>query len=315
MRPRSVPLLLLFGLCLPLAATAQPLQTPPPAKPYTLRIPVDEISLTFHTSDPRGTPLTHLTRADLSLSDNGKQQKRIVMLQSFEDLPIRAGFLFNASASMLEYLGFNRSIIHAYASRLLRAGYDRAFVEQFDTETLITQSWTDDDRRIAAGAGEIGEQSSRYDPLTAIFDSLYTTCRDQWTPDPDSPTGNFILLFSDGEDNASHVYLSEAVDMCQRTRTAIYAIVNNRKSPFSAGQRTLEALVQQTGGRLFFNPRGEEILRDLELIEAEQRNQYRLVYKPSNFKADSSFHRIGLQCSVRGARITTRAGYYAFARP
>jgi hypothetical protein len=50
-------------------------------------------------------------------------------------------------------------------------------------------------------------------------------------------------------------------------------------------------------------------------MEAEQRNQCRLVYKPSNFKADSSFHRIKLQCSVPGARITIRSGYYAFARP
>jgi hypothetical protein len=51
------------------------------------------------------------------------------------------------------------------------------------------------------------------------------------------------------------------------------------------------------------------------MMEAEQRTQYRLVYKPSTFKADSSFHTVRLRCSVRGARISTRSGYYAFARP
>lgn len=289
-------------------------QTSPPA-PYTLHIPVDEISLTFHAADSRGKPLTRLTQRDLRLTDNGKPPAAIVMLQEYDDLPIRAGFLFDTSASMLGDLPFNRAIIYAYASQLLRKGYDRAFVEQFDTETFIRQDWTDSANAIAAGAARVGLTPDRYDPLTAIFDSLYTTCRDRWKPDPAHPTGNFILLFTDGEDDASHAYLSEAVDMCQRTRTAIYAMVTRRPSQFSGGYRTLENLTQQTGGRLFIDPRGPHILEDLQIIEAEQRNQYRLVYKPSNFKADSSFHRIRLRCSVPGARIVTRSGYYAFPRP
>jgi Ca-activated chloride channel family protein len=313
MRRRLTPFFLLPGLLFPPLAAAQ--TQPSPSSPYTLRIPVDEISLTFHASDVHGTPLTHLTRADLALTDNGQRQDHIVMLQSFEDLPIRAGFLFDTSASMMGQVDFNGSIIRTYASQLLRKGYDRAFVEQFDTDTFIRQDWTDNDRAIAAGAAAVGGRPGRYDPLTAIFDSLYTTCRAQWKTDPDSATGNFILLFTDGEDDASHAFLSEAVDMCQRTRTAIYAIVNGRPRQFSDGFRTLQDLTQQTGGRLFVHPHGDQILQDLRIMEAEQRNQYRLVYKPSNFKADSSFHRIRLQCSIPGAHVTARSGYYAFSRP
>jgi VWFA-related protein len=286
-----------------------------PQSPYTLHIPVNEISLTFHAADARGQPLTHLTRNDLRLTDNGKLQTDIVLLQDYDDLPIRAGFLFDTSASMLRALAFNRAIIRTYASQLLRKGYDRAFVEQFDTETFILQNWTGSDAAIAAGAAIVGNTPDRYEPLTAIFDSLYTTCRAQWNPDPNQPTGNFILIFTDGEDDASHAYLSEAVDMCQRTRTAIYAMVTSRPSQFSGAYRTLQDLTQQTGGRLFVHPRGDQILKDLEIIEAEQRNQYRLVYKPNNFKADSSFHRIRLECAIPDARIVTRSGYYAFPRP
>lgn len=289
-------------------------QSAPPA-PYTLRIPVNEIALTFHAAAHNGAPLTHLTRQDLSLTDNGHRQTQIVFLQNYDDLPIRAGFLFDTSASMLEDLPFNRAIIHAYAAQLLRKGYDRAFVEQFDTKTFIRQDWTDSDAAIASGAALVGNMPDRDDPLTAIFDSLYTTCRDRWQQDPDTPTGNFILLFTDGIDDASHAYLSEAVDMCQRTRTAIYAMVRGRRGQFSDGYRTLQDLTQQTGGRLFFNPHGAQILDDLRIMESEQRNQYRMVYKPTGFKADGSFHRIRLQCSSPGAHITVRSGYYAFPRP
>ena len=245
--------------------------------------------------------------------DNGKPQSRIVMLESFEDLPIHAGFLFDTSASMMEDLAANRSILHLYASRLLRKGVDRAFVMQFDTETLIRQSWTDDDARIAAGAAAV---KMRYDhlPITSVFDSIYTVCRDQWPRDSGIATGNFILLFSDGVDDDSHAYLSEAVDMCQKSRTAIYALSNSRKSPFFDRQRTLEELTSKTGGRVFYNPQGNRVWEDLRLIEAEQRNQYRLVYKPSAFKANGEFHTIKLGCSVKGARIVARSGYYAFPR-
>jgi VWFA-related protein len=284
------------------------------ASPLTLQVGVDEISLSFHASDASGAPLTHLTPSDLRLRDNGKPQSRIVMLESFEDLPIRAGFLFDTSASMMDDIGANRSVVRLYASSLLRKGVDRAFVMQFDTEPLITQAWTDDNAMIATGAGAV---KMRYDhlPITSIFDSIYRACRDEWKDGPDTTaTGNFILLFSDGMDDDSHAYLSEAVDMCQRTRTAIYAIGNSGRSPFSAGQRTLEELASKTGGRVFYHPQGRRIWDDLKTIEAEQRNQYHLVYKPSAFNANGEFHTIKLGCEVKGARIAVRSGYYAFAR-
>ncbi len=283
--------------------------------PYSLRIPVDEISLAFHASDSHGKPLTDLAVHDLKLSDGGKQQNHIVMLQSLPDLPIRAGFLFDISASMLKDMDFNRSVIQIYASRLLRKGVDQAFVMQFDTHTLVVQDWTDNDSAIAAGTAAIGPQPNRFDPLTSIFDSLYTTCRDQWGAKRAESTGNFILLFSDGEDDASHAYLSEAVDMCQRRHIAIYVFDSGHGSHFSDGRKTLSALAQQTGGRVFVHPRDNEIWKDLETMEAEQRYQYHLVYKPQDFKADGSFHPIRLQCGVPGAHINTRSGYYAFPQP
>ncbi len=292
------------------SAESQPHRAPA----YTFHVPTDEISLRFHASDQSGKPLTQLTVRDLKLSDNRKVQNHVVMLQPLDDLPIRAGFIFDVSASVLKDIEFYRSVIETYASRLLRKGYDLAFVMQFDTETLLTQSWTDVDSEIAAGSSGIGPRSNRYAPFTSIFDSLYIACRDQWTQQSEL-TGNFILLFTDGEDNASHAYLSEAVDMCQRKRIAIYVFDSSRSSHTSDGYKTLNDLARQTGGRAFIHPRLADIWRDLQLMEAEQRYQYLLVYKPSELVDDGSYHRVEIQCSVPGARIATRSGYYAVARP
>jgi len=314
MRCRPI-LLSLIGILFSVkSCVAQAVQTAPSAAPYTFHIPADEISLRFHASDGNGKPMTQLTVADLELTDNRKVQKHIVTLQSLGDLPIRAGFVFDISASVIKDMDFYQSVIQIYASRLLRKGVDQAFVMQFDTATLVTQDWTGLDSAIAAGAAGVGPRPDRYAPLTAIFDSLYTTCRDQWTPQAE-PTGNFILLFTDGEDDASHAYLSEAVDMCQRKHVAIYVIDRSRSSRRSDGYKTLNDLARQTGGRVFIHPREADLWPDLQMMEAEQRNQYLLVYKPSELKADGSFHEIQLHSSVPGAHIAARSGYYAFARP
>jgi VWFA-related protein len=128
-------------------------------------------------------------------------------------------------------------------------------------------------------------------------------------------SGNFILLFSDGEDNASHTSLKDAVEACQRSNTAIYAFRAEPVTSSSAGPRNLVELTSETGGRIFHDDEIEtEIANDLRIIEADLRNQYRLVYKPEDLKHDGSFHRIELRAPGRVNSIVVRTGYYAPAR-
>jgi hypothetical protein len=49
----------------------------------------------------------------------------------------------------------------------------------------------------------------------------------------------------------------------------------------------------------------------LRTIEANLRNQYRLVYRPAELQHDGSFHRIALIAPDRVDRVTIRSGYYA----
>lgn len=282
---------------------------------YTLNVPVNEVSITFHVSDSRGSTIDNLTQEDLRLFDNGRPQKKLLSLQAYHDLPIRAGFLFDTSGSMLDDLDHNASIANLYATRLLRKGTDSAFVIGFNTDTSLTQDWTDNPEAIALGIRSIAERERGENSGTAIFDSLYKTCRDRWNIDRGAVTGNFILLFTDGIDNASHARIDDVIDMCQRTRTAIYIFTNQWNSRgASSGGKTLNELVTKSGGRLFLHPNDDQIAQDVQMIDADQRNQYRLVYKPSDLTSNGSFHRIKLRCSLRGTTILTRSGYYAPGR-
>ena len=55
----------------------------------------------------------------------------------------------------------------------------------------------------------------------------------------------------------------------------------------------------------------DEIDSDLGSIEAEQRNQYRVIYNPAELKHNGMFHRIELQTPERVLTISIRSGYYA----
>jgi Ca-activated chloride channel family protein len=127
-------------------------------------------------------------------------------------------------------------------------------------------------------------------------------------------SGNFILLFTDGEDNASHTSAEEAIDACQHSNTAIYAFRATSQSG-SSGPGTLAQLASGTGGRVFFDDDPDAVIeKNLAMIEADLRNQYRLVFHPADLKHDGSFHHLELHTPDRVQALNIRTGYYDRAR-
>jgi Ca-activated chloride channel family protein len=322
-------LFLLMHLAAALRADSQTnASVPQSAAPYSLRVSVDEVSLSFHAVDVHGLPVNDLKLDELNLLDNGKPPRKVVAFGSLRDFPIRGGILMDTSVSVAAYLPRNRAIAGEYVQRLLRQKADEAFVMDFDFESRIAQPWTSDRNALIAGMRRVTPDGVSRLGGTAIIDSIYRACLNQfgrlnYVPNavPNAAgsaagaaasSANFILLFSDGEDNASHAYLNEAVEMCQRTNTSIYAFRVHSESGASDGPKTLMQLASQTGGRVFKNEGSDEaIYDDLRTIEADLRDQYRLVYQPAELKHDGSFHHIALKAPERVESIVVRAGYYA----
>jgi len=275
--------------------------------PYRLTVSVDEVVLTFHAADAHGLPINDLQLSDLTLLDNGVPPAAILDFQLQQNFPIRAGILIDTSSSMSPHLHRDQSIATEYAQQLLRQQTDQAFVLNFDRTTHLIQSWTSSPATLTTAI----HAPTHPDPVggTALFDALYAACRSHFGAIDHRSSGNFILLFSDGEDNASFLDLETAVDMCQRTNTAIYAFTPDPTSP---GVPTLAQLAAQTGGALFHDDASAtDILADLRTIEANLRNQYRLVFRPATLAHDGAFHPITLATPDRVSTLTIRSRYYA----
>jgi Ca-activated chloride channel family protein len=308
-RNRILCCLLILTLAAPLRRSASQAPT------YDLTVPVDEIVLTFHASDARGLLLSDLNLDDLHLLDNGQPPRRILSFSGSRDRPLRAGILLDSSESMTESktdTAFShRALAARYAQHLLQQPADQAFVMKFAFQSEIAQPWTNNPAAIATGLNRFVSVRSR--PGTTVFDSIYRACLNQFGHTAPPDTANLILLFSDGEDNASRGTLKDTVDICQHTNTVIYAVrpLVQAGAP-SADIATLADLTTQTGGRILYAGDSEaQVLSDLRTIEADLRNQYRLIYRPATLRHDGSFHRIDLTAPQRDATITVRSGYYA----
>jgi VWFA-related protein len=296
---------IIMGLCIA-ALFANPRSIG--SQSFNLKVAVDEISLTFHATDVNGLPVNDLKLDELKLLDNNRPPRRILVFQSLRDLPIRGGILIDTSQSMEQTRPADQAIAITYAQHILEQKTDQAFVMSFNRRLQMRQAWSNDPAALTTAIHHATASPS----TTAIFDTIYAACRYQFGMLPHDGTGNFILLFSDGEDDASYLPLQTTVDMCQQTNTAIYVFRAESGPSFSTGLGTLSQLASLTGGRVFRDSASaSEIDEDLRIIQANLRNQYRLVYNPEGLKHDGSFHRIVLLPPTRVAAITVRSGYYA----
>jgi VWFA-related protein len=279
---------------------------------FNLKVAVDEVSLTFHAADAHGLAVNDLKLDELSLLDNGRPPRRIVDFHLTQDEAIRAGILIDTSESMERELAASKSISIRVAQGMLRQPTDQAFVMDFGYVSKITQPWSSDAASLTAGVRQA--VAGRENPLggTALFDAVFRACFNEFGKVDHAASGNFVLLLSDGEDNASHTSLAEVVDICQRANTAIYAFRGEpNPSLYSSGPKALADLAAQTGGRVFpANDSDAEIDADLRTIESDLRSQYWLVYNPAELKHDGEFHRIELRTPGRVETVAIRSGYY-----
>jgi VWFA-related protein len=277
------------------------------SRTYDLKVAVDEVEITFHTSDIHGLPVSNLRQDEVRLLDNERPPRRIVLFELLHDLPIRAGIMLDTSASMEQHHQANQSIASAYIQHFLNPGTDSAFVMSFGQRFQVRQPWSNRPDALTAAIRKSGFLPS----TTALFDAIYAACRYQFGKLDHASSGNFILLFSDGEDDASFLSLEDAANMCQHTNTAIYAFRSDGQNG-ETGVRAIYRLASLTGGHVFpTNDSPQEIEEDLKIIQGNLKNQYRLVYNPADLRPDGAFHKVVLLPPDRVATVQARSGYYA----
>jgi VWFA-related protein len=273
-----------------------------------LRIGVNEVNLIFTVTDKHGHYIPNLKLNDFALLDDQRAPEKINDFRQQINLPLRVGIVIDASTSIRTRFQFEQQSATEFLLQILKARSDRAFVMGFDVTPTVTADWTNN-----VDALETGINRLRPGGGTALFDAVYTGCRDKLLDASrgQEPVRKAMVLISDGDDNQSRVHLDEAIKMCQRSETLIYAISTNWTPSRGRGDQVLTQLAAETGGQVFFPPSVEEMSNSFKNIEEELRSQYALTYTPAEFKANGQFRPIYLYCNDRRYIARARKGYFA----
>ena len=300
-----------------LAQSPAPSSAPPPAAAadqssnLIFKVQSSEVNLIFTVTDKHtGKAITTLQQQNFGLLDDGKPPAKIVSFRQQTNLPLRVGLLLDTSSSVRQRFHFEQEAATEFLLDIL-GRQDRAFVEGFDVNIDIAQDFTGNIDKLSRGI-----ESLRPGGGTALFDSVYRTCRDQLLPlVSQEPTRRAIILVTDGDDIYSHALESDAIKMCQRAETIIYAVSTNAGPSHDKGDEVLKHMTEQTGGRTFFPNRIEDVALGFNSIRDELRSQYSLVYQPADFQRDGAFRTIYLTAINPRYAVHVRTGYFSQKSP
>jgi Ca-activated chloride channel homolog len=276
---------------------------------FTIQTNVNEVNLVFTVTDRHGRFIQNLQQRDFALLDDQKAPAQVFSFTQQTNLPLRVGILVDASTSIRQRFEFEQGSAVQFLQQVLRPQTDLAFVMGFDVSPYLTQGYTNDQDRLEAGVTKMKPGGG-----TALFDAVYVACRDHLLKVPPSPQGavrKALVVISDGDDNQSRAFPDDAIKMCERAETIIYAISTNVSPSRDRGDDVLNKMAQATGGRAFFPHRIEDMTESFRSIEDELRSQYALAYRPADFKADGSFRSIYLIALDRRFVVRARSGYFA----
>jgi VWFA-related protein len=276
------------------------------AATQTIRAYANEVDLVFTVTDKNGKFITGLNQSSFGLLDNHMPPEAVLHFYQQTNLPLRVGIMLDTSSSIRQRFQFEQESAITFLLQVLHRN-DRAFVEGFDVQTDVEQGFTNNIDLLSQGIHRLRPGGG-----TALYDSLYSACKDQMlTLREEGVVRKAIVLVSDGDDDFSHATETDAIKECQRAETIVYAISTDVSPSRDKGDKVLRDIAEATGGQAFYPIKIEDVALGFISIEEELRSQYLLEYRPANFKLDGSFRTIYLHANDPRYHVRAHTGYFA----
>jgi VWFA-related protein len=279
--------------------------------PARLEISVVQVPLIVTVTDNKGQLIADLRRDHFRVFEDSRLQK-IDSFARVADVPLSVALLVDTSNSAASQLSFERKAAAGFFSSAIKKGKDRATIVSYDSEPRLLADFTDNVEALDKGLAKMIAGGS-----TALYDAVYLASQKKLAQEQ-GERRRLIVLLGDGYDTASDYSLDEALEMAQKADVVIYAISTNKLpdtgntsgSEKAAGDKALTRMAAETGGRVFFPRRLEEMGAEFEKIEAEVRSQYLVSFTPAG-PLNGAYRKLRIELTDRKYTARTRSGYFA----
>jgi VWFA-related protein len=286
-----------------------------------IKVDVDLVNVLFSVRDKKGTLVPSLTKDDLQVFEDGKEQQ----IRSFtreSDLPLTIGLLVDVSRSQENLIEVERRAAAQFFERVLRPK-DMAFLISFGSEAELLQDYTNSQNLLAGALRQLRVDGAAYSPInsgpipqqprgTILFDTVYLAADEKLKGEVGRKA---IVVITDGVDMGSRVKLREALDAAHRSDAIIYSIYYVDWAAyggmFSPSDGELRKLSEETGGRVYKVDRRYSLEMIFDEIQKEMRSQYALAYSSSNPARDGAFRKLEIKPRSKDLKVQARKGYFA----
>jgi Ca-activated chloride channel homolog len=268
----------------------------------TEKVDVDVVQVTVTVTNDHGEFVAGLPQSSFHVLEDGKPQT--ITYFASEDVPLELVVAVDISGSMGPAMPKVKEAVKAFLgavpaeNRLSLLGFN-------DTVFALTRRPTDPpeervravDRLAAWGA------TALYDVIVRGIDML------------GARTGRkALVVFSDGEDQGSHVTLDQVEQRLQASDVTLYMIGQGRGLSVDRLKKVMERLSNPTGGRVFAMASIDQLSSAFDTLLEELSHQYLIGYPPPGDVRDGKFHEIKVRVDGHN-NVRARNGYRFSARP
>lgn len=282
---------------------------------------VNLVNITTVVRSSDGKLIRNLTKDDFEVVEDGVPQT-IRFFATETELPLSLGLIIDVSGSQEKFLKQHNRDVEMFLKAVVRPK-DQVFAVCFGDRLRLVSDETSSVPTIMDGLEqfrkgqkfpEIGPKEER-DGGTALFDAIYFSIEGKLKPAGERRRA--LLIFSDGEENASEHDLLDTIQAAQDTDTLVYCIRYTQKehgqlTPRNRyGIRALRHISTLTGGADF-----DALASRLDTVFAQIGNELRAVYQigyvSTNSQVhDGSFRKVTVRCKEPGTIVRAKSGYYA----
>jgi len=281
------------------AAALAMVQEQPPPSGQKFRVSTNTVAMYATVTDSDKRLVTDLLEADFEIYDNGKLQT----ITSFDNkpLPITVVVMLDTSGSMTVALDLVKHAAEEFLMRMLPE--DQGMVGAFNDKIQFIPD---------------GEFTSARDVLIRALKDLdfgyptrlYDAVNQSMVQLKGTPGRKVVLVFTDGDDNASKIGSGEVTDRARVEDVMVYSVgletvyFNGQHKVRSSPDRGLKRLSEETGGGFFLLKKTDELGPTFTRVAQELHSQYVLGFTPQLL--DGKVHKLELRIKQKPS-MTARA--------